>query len=729
MTTSPVMPAAGGPDDRRIGVVDDDGVLAAQADAGPSVPGELHGPDSCTGPLTRGLRRRARARTALTERTGGACPIGASGPREGGWNLRGVPRRTIGAPQIQPQPTRTVKKRTPRTGEPTPGRAVVAAAMAQSAAMTATLRRSGGLAALSSRSWSWPPAAPRPRPRRPDRGAHARRRRRRPRAAGLGRAQRVAVRRGAVGSPSGARATTPTGSRQPGPDDPSAAIYDAIEAQVAASSAASRRPRPVERGVFDTARAVRLHPSSVREGEPGGARPRHGGPVQGAGAHARRTQSLEDLYLELLTSQVARPLRRRHEEDVRRHQSGEIGPAEKFTYAHEYTHALQDQAFDLRDVMGEATDQSDRALARVGARRGRRDAADDPLGAAAPDARQELLRGRGRVDPAIRRRSLDRMPAILKDPLLFPYTSGLTMTLGAFAGRRLRRRRRAVPQPAGLDRAGPPPREARGARGAGRRSPSPTTSPSRLGRRLDGLAPGHVRRAAARDRPPRRRRERHRRRRAPAGAATGSRWSRARTARTRSCSTPRWDTEADADEFAAALAADVARARGRGPVAARSSARRRIRVVADRRSRRTRWAGSRTSSGSRGRPAVRPGALHRLGRGDPEQLERVRERRLRRQGQREPLRRALRLLRVHDPRVAVERVELRRELGRVGRDALRLLGQRRRPRRPPAAARRPARAPPRARRRAAPRRPPPVTARPRRALRRIEAIRACAYWT
>ena len=60
------------------------------------------------------------------------------------------------------------------------------------------------------------------------------------------------------------------------------------------------------------------------------------------------------------------------------------------------------------------------------------------------------------------------MPAILKDALLFPYTSGLTMTLGAFqqAGG-YTRRRRAVRQPARHDRAGHPPREARRA-GAGR---------------------------------------------------------------------------------------------------------------------------------------------------------------------------------------------------------------------------------------------------------------------
>ena len=51
--------AARGPDDRRVGVVDDDGVLAAQANAGPSVPGELHATDCRAGHSPRTAGRRA----------------------------------------------------------------------------------------------------------------------------------------------------------------------------------------------------------------------------------------------------------------------------------------------------------------------------------------------------------------------------------------------------------------------------------------------------------------------------------------------------------------------------------------------------------------------------------------------------------------------------------------------------------------------------------------------
>ena len=90
--------------------------------------------------------------------------------------------------------------------------------------------------------------------------------------------------------------------------------------------------------------------------------------------------SLEDLYIELLTSQVAGLY-----DDETKHMyvissSDQAGPVERFIYSHEYTHALTDQAFDLRKVVGTATDQSDRSLRPVGADRGRRDARDDASG-------------------------------------------------------------------------------------------------------------------------------------------------------------------------------------------------------------------------------------------------------------------------------------------------------------------------------------------------------------
>ena len=46
-------------------------------------------------------------------------------------------------------------------------------------------------------------------------------------------------------------------------------------------------------------------------------------------------------------------------------QSGGVGPTEKFTFSHEYTHALQDQNFGLDKLARDTPDQGDRDLART----------------------------------------------------------------------------------------------------------------------------------------------------------------------------------------------------------------------------------------------------------------------------------------------------------------------------------------------------------------------------
>ena len=183
------------------------------------------------------------------------------------------------------------------------------------------------------------------------------------------------------------------------------------------------------------------------------------------------------------------------------------------------------------------------------ARRGRRDPADEPLGPGAPHAGGAVAVARA-VDPASQA-VLAKMPAILKDPLLFPYTQRPPGHARRVRVGRLRGGRRAVPQPARLDRAAPPPGEAGRARGAG-----PGRVPRRprgaAGRRLEGRAPGHVRREAAgasssatagAARPPTPRR---------AGAATGSP-RRGPDGEIAVVLDTAWDTEADADQFEAAL--------------------------------------------------------------------------------------------------------------------------------------------------------------------------------
>ena len=73
--------------------------------------------------------------------------------------------------------------------------------------------------------------------------------------------------------------------------------------------------------------------------------------------------SLRDLYVEMLTSQVAGLYDDTTKKMYVVTETGEIGPAEEITYAHEYTHALQDQAFNLGAIKGKA-DRPERPGAR-----------------------------------------------------------------------------------------------------------------------------------------------------------------------------------------------------------------------------------------------------------------------------------------------------------------------------------------------------------------------------
>jgi len=140
--------------------------------------------------------------------------------------------------------------------------------------------------------------------------------------------------------------------------------------------------------------------------------------------------SLADLYVDLLGSQVAGFYDPETREMVVVSKSGAIGAAEKVTFAHEFTHALQDQSFGLDGIDVDAVGQGDRSLGRLALVEGdatllmsrwlteHLDPAD--LG--------ELLK----VDPEAQAQ-LERMPAILRETLLFPYQQGLIFANGIWA--------------------------------------------------------------------------------------------------------------------------------------------------------------------------------------------------------------------------------------------------------------------------------------------------------
>lgn len=234
-------------------------------------------------------------------------------------------------------------------------------------------------------------------------------------------------------TPSAAAVTcdeTTTGNPDPTADanDPNAATYTEIEAQVSVLRGLTAQT-PVARGVFDTAGLCAYLLQSFATDNPADL-------VAATETMYRELllipagASLKQLYLDLLTSQVAGLY-----DDTTKHMyvvtsTGEIGPVEEITYAHEYTHALQDQAFVLKSLMGEATDQGDRSLARSAMIEG--DAtllmslwAQQHLTQA---QLQEVANSTSPASEAV----LASMPAILKDTLMFPYASGLNLALGAW---------------------------------------------------------------------------------------------------------------------------------------------------------------------------------------------------------------------------------------------------------------------------------------------------------
>ena len=220
-------------------------------------------------------------------------------------------------------------------------------------------------------------------------------------------------------------ATTPTAAASGGPEsstDP-AAIYAAIAAQV--EQIRDLRPKAdVTPALLDadqlranlTADFDRNNPPALVAVTQGlyielGLLPQGG--------------SLRTAYLDLEAGQVAGY----YSADDKRlfvvSRSGGVGPTQRVTYAHEFTHQLQDQNFDLSKLGLDATDQGDRSLGRLALVEG--DAVTTQTtwmtsNLNSTDLAQLLSDA---SDPAALA-ALQAAPAILRTTVLFPYTSGAT---------------------------------------------------------------------------------------------------------------------------------------------------------------------------------------------------------------------------------------------------------------------------------------------------------------
>src|SRR5436190_1897979 len=78
-----------------------------------------------------------------------------------------------------------------------------------------------------------------------------------------------------------------------------------------------------------------------------------------------KSASLKDLYVSMLGSQVAGLYNPDDKKLYVVSRSGKIGALEKATFSHEFTHALQDQNFDLGSLKLDEVGQGDRSFARL----------------------------------------------------------------------------------------------------------------------------------------------------------------------------------------------------------------------------------------------------------------------------------------------------------------------------------------------------------------------------
>lgn len=228
-------------------------------------------------------------------------------------------------------------------------------------------------------------------------------------------------------SPAPTPTATPTPTEAPSPSPASSAdvdaVYDAIEEQVIALRGLDP-VRDVARKVIDESELRTMITEQFDEETP----------PEYVAANERLYKALElipadsnlrGLTLDLLSGGVAGFYRSDQDTLYIVSRTGLPGVNERITFAHEYDHALQDQNTPVFDDQDGILDQTDRILARQAVYEG--DAtllmtlwAADNFDLA--DLAELLTIGNDPEATAL----LERMPTILRETLLFPYTTGLT---------------------------------------------------------------------------------------------------------------------------------------------------------------------------------------------------------------------------------------------------------------------------------------------------------------
>ena len=221
---------------------------------------------------------------------------------------------------------------------------------------------------------------------------------------------------------------TPSAAPTPAPSGDTAAIYRAIQDQVIAERGLEAKQRLVPTILSEPELRARIE-EKFRTTTSADKIAVAEATLKALGLLPAAT-SLDDLYIELMGSQVAGFYDVEADELFVVSRSGTIGAVEKMIFGHEFTHALQDQNFGLEGIDVDAVGQGDRSLGRLALVEG--DATllmtrwlVENLTAAEIG---ELLK----VDTE-GQAQFEKMPAVLRETLLFPYQQGLIFVNGIWA--------------------------------------------------------------------------------------------------------------------------------------------------------------------------------------------------------------------------------------------------------------------------------------------------------
>jgi hypothetical protein len=218
-----------------------------------------------------------------------------------------------------------------------------------------------------------------------------------------------------------------TGSAAPTPFVDPAVVYRTIEDQVIALRGLHPKA-PVSPTLLDDAGIKKLVADSFKKDNPADLMAANERIMKAFGL-LPQDASLTDLCVSLLGSQVAGLYSPDDKKLYVVSKSGNLGATEKVTFSHEFTHALQDQNFDLGSLKLDEVGQGDRSFARLSLVEG-----DATLTMSKWEVQNlsqaelgQMISGAS-TDESLK--VLMAMPPILRESLLFPYTVGLNFVSG-----------------------------------------------------------------------------------------------------------------------------------------------------------------------------------------------------------------------------------------------------------------------------------------------------------